>query len=186
MKVQAIRLLLALAVSFCTSGVYANKKSVDSFGVIDMQKVLLTVEEGKVESSRLEKEFREKEVEFKAKKEELDKLTEEYNSQASMLSDEAKMRKQKQIQEMMISFQKDQELVRMDLKRKEFDITQKLALKVAKITQEISKTKNLSLVYEKNNSGIIYAKEAYDLTDEVIEKYNKESLTNLNGAISKK
>ena len=54
------------------------------FGIVDMQQVILSVEEGKVARDALEKEIKAKEAELLKQKEELDKLNKEWKDQGPL------------------------------------------------------------------------------------------------------
>ena len=69
------------------------------FGVVDMQQVILSVEEGKTARSQLEAEIKAKESELGKQKEELDKMNNEWKNQAALLSEDARMKKQQEFQE---------------------------------------------------------------------------------------
>ena len=59
-----------------------------------------------------------------------------------------------------------------EIKQLEAQETQKIALKVAKIVEEVAKKKDLDSVFETNSAGLLYVKNPVNLTEEIMNKYN--------------
>jgi outer membrane protein len=168
---NAKHLILALGASFSTQLLAFQT------GVVDMQRIILTVEEGKIARNQLQKEIEQKEAAFKKQKEELDKMNEDWKKQSSLLSEEARMKKQGEFQEKFMKLRNEEMSLQQEIKGKEMEATQKIATKVTQIVQELGKQKSLDLVFESNTSGIMYAQNPINLTDEVISLYNKNDVT---------
>jgi outer membrane protein len=149
-----------------------------NFALVDMQRTILTVEEGKKARTELEKKIKRKEEELMAKQKELDKLNEDWKKQAHMMSEEAKTRKQKEFQDKVMDLRKFEMSYREELKKEEGQATQKIAMKVAKMVDRIAKEKNLEIVFEANSSGLLYVKDPIDLTEQIIKEYETFSIAN--------
>lgn len=175
---MVLALTLASVVGPIGSGarsVYATEAS--KFGVVDMQSVILTVEEGKAARADLEKQIKEKEKELQKSKEELDKMNESWKSQASILSEEARMAKQKEFQEKFLALRNAEMEFQGEIKRKEQKATQAIAVKVAALVEKMAREKKLTAVFETNSAGLLYLESPVDMTKDVIEKYGKEAKT---------
>ena len=162
-------LFLAGLFIISSSELYAAGK----FGIIDMQAIILKVPEGVEARAALEKEIKAKEAEFTKRRDELDKMNKEWQGQASIMSEEARMNKQKEFQEKFMSLRNDDGAFREEVKRKEQKATQAIAGKVEEIVQKIAKEKALEIVFEVNSSGLLYINQPVDLTKEVIDSYGK-------------
>ena len=57
------------------------------------------------------------------------------------------------------------------MKSKESQATQKIAVKVAKITETLAVAKGLDMVFEASNAGLVYVKDPMDLTPDVIKAF---------------
>ena len=143
------------------------------YGIIDMQAIILNVEEGKTARAELEKEIKGKEGDFTKRREELDKLNKDWQGQAALMSEEARMAKQKDFQEKFMSLRNDEGAFRDDVKRKEQKATQSIAAKVEEIVQKMAKEKGLEVVFEVNSAGLLYINQPVDLTKDVIGAYGK-------------
>jgi outer membrane protein len=164
---------LVLAAGVLTRPVMAD---VGKFGIVDMQQVILSVEEGKVAREALEKEIKAKEAELLKQKEELDKLNKEWKDQGPLLSEEARMKKQQDFQEKFLALRNSEMEFQANIKRKEQKATQEIAVKVAKVVDDIAKTKKLAAVFEANSAGLLYLEAPVDLTQSVITEYSKKSV----------
>lgn len=145
------------------------------FGVLDMQKIILSVEDGKEARAKLEKEIKAKEAEFLEKKKELDQLNQEWQNQSSLLTEEGKLRKQQDFQKKFIDLRNAEGKFQSDIKQRENAETQKIAMKSAKIVEALAKERDLDGVFETGSSGLIYLREPVDLTPSVIAEYEKQS-----------
>ena len=145
------------------------------YAVVDMQAVILNVEEGKTARSDLEKEIKEKEKELLKQKGELDKMNDEWKTKASLLSEEARMNKQKDFQEKFLALRNAEMEFQANIKRKEQKATQTIAVKVAGLVEKIAKERSIEAVFESNSAGLLYLQEPVDLTKEVVDRYAKEA-----------
>lgn len=145
------------------------------YAVVDMQNVILNVEEGKAARSGLEKEIKAKQSELGKRKEELDKMNEEWTKQAPLLNEQARMGKQKEFQEKFMALRNDEMQFQDEIKKKEGQATQKIAMSVTKIVNDMAKSKGFDMVFETSSAGLIYLKDPTDLTKDVIKEYESQS-----------
>lgn len=144
------------------------------FAIIDMQKIILTVNEGKAARSKLEKEIKKKESELQKQKKELDKLNKAWKEQAPLLSESARIKKQQEFQEKFINLRNQEMTFQAEIKRKEQQATQDIAIKVTKLASDIAKTNKYDMVFETSSSGLIYLKDPIDITTKVVSAYEKK------------
>ncbi|MBC7660100.1 MAG: OmpH family outer membrane protein [Chitinophagaceae bacterium] len=145
------------------------------YAVVDMQAVILNVEEGKTARSALEKEIKDKQAELGKRKSELDKMNEEWTKQAPLLNEQARMTKQKEFQEKFMGLRNDEMAFQDEIKKKEGTATQKIAIAVTKLVNDIAKAKNFDVVFETSSAGLIYLKDPTDLTKDVIAAFEAQS-----------
>jgi outer membrane protein len=149
----------------------------DQYGVVNMQQIILTVSEGKAARAELEKEIKAKETELLKQKKELDAMNEDWKKQAPLLSEEARISKQKTFQEKFLALRQQEMGFQAQIKRKEQLATQKLAVKIAKVVETIAKQKKLKAVFELNSAGLLYLEKPVDLTKDVVTVYEKQHKT---------
>ena len=168
MRKITVNLLALLLTGLGSSTVYGQKT-----GILNMQQVILGVDEGKKERGLLEGEIRAKQSELQEQKAMLDKMNREWKEKAPLLSEQARLKKQQEFQEKFVELRNAEMRFQGEIKRREAQATQKIALKVQKIVEEQAKLRKLDIVHETNSSGILYIKDPVDLTKEVIDTYNE-------------
>lgn len=176
---------LALAALVLTPRALADAPT-GKFGVVDMQQVILSVEEGKQARAALETEIKAKETELQKSKEELDKMNKEWKNQAALLSEDARMKKQQEFQEKFLALRNAEMEFQANIKRKEQKATQTIAVKVAQVVDQIAKSKKLTAVFETNSAGLLYLESPVDLTQDVITEYSKRPIAKVDDKKSTK
>jgi outer membrane protein len=175
MNTNVIAVSLFTLLSLFVSGQPLKAESAGKYGVVDMQSVILSVEEGKAARASLEKEIKAKESELTKKKEELDKLNKEWKEQAALLSEDARMKKQQDFQEKFMALRNQEMEFQSEIKRKEQKATQEIAIKVAQVVEKLARDKKLVAVFETNSAGLLYLENPIDLSQEVITEYGKKA-----------
>lgn len=142
--------------------------------VIDVDRIFMESAAGKEAIAKIKK-FRDKKIE-EAKKyeEEIANLEKELLEQRFTLSEEKFKSKQKQLEDKRIAYQRfkdDTERQIKDMQEEEF---KKIEERVFPIINEIGKEKNIALIFNKFNSGLVYADERVDITDEVLLRFNTQ------------
>lgn len=166
-----IRSLIAVLALALTSVAHADDAL--KIGVVDMQKALQTVDAGKKAKSQLEKEFNAKKAELEKEQAALQKMGEEFKKQSLVLNDEARAKKQAELQEKFGKFQENTQKSQMMIQQKEQELTQPIIVKLRALIADLAKQKKLTLVLEKNENTVLYSQEKDDLTAEVITAFNK-------------
>ena len=174
MKKQSI--LAALGMVMSMSLVAGNALAADptvKIGTVDMQKALQSVESGKKAKSQLEKDFNAKKKELQTEEASIKKMTEEFKKQSLVMSDEARAKKQAELQERILKFQELTGRSQVEIQQKERELFQPIFTKLRSIIAEMAKKKEYTVILEKNENNVLYSLEKDDLTDEVISTYDK-------------
>ena len=159
------QLVVVIAMSLVSSVVRAEEFKM---AVVDMQKALQTVDAGKTAKARLEKEFESKKKEFQS-----EEAT--FKKQQLVMSNEARMKKQQELQERQMKLQELVQRSQAEIATKEQEMTRPLVNKLREIIAETAKKKNFTVILEKNENTVLYHQEKDDITDEVIEQFNKKN-----------
>jgi outer membrane protein len=144
-------------------------------GIVDMQKALQTVDAGKKAKSQLEKEFNAKKKELQAEEAQIKKLGEEFKKQSLVLSDEARAKKQAELQERFMKFQEMTARAQQEIQAKEQELTAPLVSSLRTIIADLAKKRGLSVVLEKNENTVLFSMEKDEITEEVIQTFNKQN-----------
>ena len=145
-----------------------------TLGLIDVQKVIVSVSEGKKVMKQLEKEFNKKKSELQKEEEGIKKLQADYQKQSLVLSDDAKQKKQREIQESIMQLQQKTMGYQKEIQEMERKLKQPIVEKIEKIVEEVSKAEGVAMTFEAGASPVLYAESKKDLTEQVIKAYDKK------------
>jgi len=159
---------LALATLLLAAPAAAETK----IGYVDFQRALNEVDEGKAAQGTLKKDFEEKQKQLDKDKTDLDRMQAEFEKQAAVLSEEARRDKAIEIQKRMAEAQGKLLGFQKELADRERVVTRGIFDKMVAITREIADAEGFTVVFEKNDAGIVVAPASLDLTNELVRKYN--------------
>ena len=173
MQVNKVVVLLGLA-AVLLWGPAAQDEPI-KIGVVDIDQAISSTEEGKAAREEFARKQREAEAEVQPMYERYKELEDELKAKKFVLSDEALFQKQLDLAEMRNQIEnKMKELegqLKVDQKRLEGPLTAKLI----GIIEDIGKTRGFTMILRRGTPGVLYTREALDITDLVIEKYNAKS-----------
>ncbi len=154
--------------------------------IVDFQKALNSVEEGKAAKAKLKKEFDDKQKDLDARKVRLDKLQGEIEGlQKQMQSGLLKQDQQAQIidkgRKLEGDFRKQLEEFtdlgkkhQQEIGEKEMKATQDILGRLKGLVQDIGRQEAFTLVLEQSASGLVYASTYTDVTEKLIQAYNSK------------
>jgi outer membrane protein len=171
-KVPKAVVLLALA-ALLIWGTAAEDTAV-KVGIVDIDQAISSTEEGKSAREEFARKQREAESALQPMLDRYRELEEDLKAKKFVLSDEALFQKQLDLAEMRNTIQnKMKELegqLQVDQKRLEGPLTKKLV----DIIEATGKDKGFTMIFRRGAPGLLYSREALDITDLVIEKYNQK------------
>jgi outer membrane protein len=155
---------IAMALSFSVAAAKIAK--------VDVQKVLLTVDEGKKVRATLKKKFDEKQGIIKKEEDKIRKMQQDFQKQSLVMNDKAKVKKQKEIEKNIMELQQKTMTFQQEIQQEENKLKKPILEKVRKVIEDISKKGGYDMVFEVSTSPI-YVKEVTDITTQVVKAYNK-------------
>jgi outer membrane protein len=140
--------------------------------VIDVDQLVQNSAAGKESMTRLKKVQDEKVAERKKMTEDLQALQKQLEAQRATLSEAKVADLQKQIEDRGIAlrrFDEDAQQQLEEAKRKELGALEK---QLMPIIQELGREMKLQLIFNKFQSGLVFADESLDITDQVLRRFN--------------
>ncbi len=169
MQPKAILSALAVAAVLCPAVASAADLKI---GYVDLQKALSEVEEGKAAKAVLKKDFDEKQKELDRKQEELKRMRADLDKQSVVMSDQARREKEEEFQRKAMETQGRFLELQKDLSGREREMTRGIFERMSVIIREIAEAEGFTMIFEKTDSGLLYAPPALDISNELIRKYN--------------
>jgi outer membrane protein len=164
---RASRFLIAAAFLLCGSSAFAEDLK---FGYVDMQRALNETEDGRKAKATLKKEFDQKQKELDEQQAQLKKDIEDLDKKRTLLPADKLREKEAELRTRLEKVQQTYMRHQQDLTGKEQKETGKIFERMTRIVQKIAAAENLSLIVDK--SALIFAKPHFDLTNELIRRYN--------------
>ena len=143
-----------------------------SVAVIDIQRVVTDSDAGKEALGKLQQLQEAKIAEGRAIQEQTDALREQLSKQQFTLTEAKVSELTKQIEDLGIAMRRFQ-----DDAQRELDEARRTALGgleelILPVIDQVGKERNMTLIFNKFQAGLVYADEAVDITDEVIRRFN--------------
>jgi outer membrane protein len=139
-------------------------------GYVDVQRAVMSVEEGKSVKKKLETFAKKKKEELEKAQDDLKTRKEELEKQASLMPDDLKRKKVTEFQQKVAEFQEAYLKSEKELATKQAELSKPILEKLEKIINALAKEQNYDVIVEK--SAVLFAKNNFDLTDEIIGRYN--------------
>lgn len=143
-------------------------------GLVDIQKVITTIKEGKNVQKNLEKSFNDKKALLKKDEDKIKKAQEDYKKQSMVLAEAARMNKERDLQEMMMKLQNKTMEYQREIQKMEQDMKKPILEKLRPIIDEVSKANKVAMTFELSAAPIVYAENKIDISDDVIKAYDKK------------
>jgi len=159
----------ALLICFSSQASLANVK----IGVVDMQRAIQSVNQGKKAKANLEKEFNKKKVELEAEEKSIVSLRDEYQKKSLVMNEQTRSKKQAELQQKFMAYQQKVMESQKMIQEREAQLTQPIIEKMKGVIDAKAKEKGYTTVLEKSSNIVLYSQAGDDLTDEVIADFNK-------------
>lgn len=173
MQVHKAFVLLGLA-AILVWGTAAQDDGV-RIGVVDIDQAISSTTEGKAAREEFARKQRDAEAKVQPMIEKYQALEEDLKQKKFVLSDEALFQKQLDLAQMRNEIEtKMKELetqLQLDQKRLEGPLTKKLV----EVIESVGKDSGFTIIMRRGSPGLLYTREALDITDQVIKKYNQKS-----------
>ena len=141
--------------------------------VIDVNKVLTSSAAGKAAYDKLKKMQDERMERAKGMDDELKKLNSDLETKRLSLSEDKVTEIQKQIADKRISMQRYAQDAEREIGEARDKELMALEAKIKPVIDTIGKEMGLAAIFNKFESGLVYASDAVDITDTVIKRFNE-------------
>ena len=166
------KVLLTIAAAALAAPMFAQTSVPARMAVIDVQRVLTTSNPGKAAYERLKKMQEDRIERAKTMDEDLRKLDADINAKKLSLSEDKVTEMQKQLADKRIAMQRYAQDADREVGEARDRALAELETKIKPIIDAMGKEMGLAAIFNKFESGLIYASDAIDLTDNVIKRLN--------------
>jgi len=164
--------MMCAAIAVLVTGFAIPAVAQTKVAVIDVQRVVSESDPGKEALQKLAGLRDAKAQEGQGLQQELQALRDQFSKQQFTLSEEKLEELQKQIQDKGIALQRFQDDATRELEEARTRELGRLEQQIMPIINEIGQERGLTLIFNKFQSGLVYADDTVDITDEVIRRFN--------------
>jgi len=168
------KVLITIAVAALAAPMFAQSAP-NRVAVIDVQRVLTTSTAGKAAYEKLKKMQDDRITRAQKMDEEIRNLDTEINTKKLSLSEDKLTDLQKQLSDKKISMQRYAQDADREVGEARDRELQALEAKIKPVIDSIGKEMGLAVIFNKFESGLVYASEAIDITETVIKRFNDAS-----------
>lgn len=166
------KVLISMAVAALAATPMFAQGAPSRIAVIDVQKVLQQSTAGKQAYEKLKKMQDDRIAKAKKMDEEIASLDNDINSKKLSLSEDKLADMQKQLSDKKIAMQRYAQDADREVGEARDRELMALEAKIKPVIDQMGKEMGLAMIFNKFESGLVYASEAIDITDSVIIKFN--------------
>jgi outer membrane protein len=153
---------------FLCNAVYAA--DVAKIGVVDLQRLMETSEQGKAAQAKIKEQKDKMELELKQKGAEIEELRKQLERESMVMSKEKRAEKGRETRIKLNDFKTLQKSYRAELQALENKLVSALRKDILQLTEEIGKKEGYLLII--NNFSVMYSPGSIDITDRLIKELN--------------
>ncbi len=146
----------------------AKIPSVEKIAIVDLQKVLQGTRQGKAARRKMERSAA-------AKQKKLDKMQKDLEGKvkaAAKLSGPERAKAEQRLQQSYVEMQQMAFSLQQDLSAQESKLLSEMYRKIQAIVAKIARKRGIDLVLVRDPGTVVFAKDAYDITRDIIEAYD--------------
>lgn len=166
-------LLVVAAVAVLGWGLGAKDDRI-TIGVVDLDQAITSTNEGRQAREEFDRKKRLHEQALIPLMEQYQEGLKEFEAKKFVLSDDAKFQKQLDMAELQNQIENKRKEIQGQLQVDRERLIAPLRTKLINIVEEVGREENFSLIIHRGAPGIMYTKEALDVTELIIEKFNKK------------
>ena len=164
---------LSLGMFIVSAGLALGDEGV-KIGFVDIKKVLDISEAGKGARNQMALQMEKIRKEIVGKERELEKLKEDLEKRGAVMSETARLDKERDFQLKLRDLQHFRQDVEQEFKLKDQDLTRQILRSIGPIISKIAEEKKFTLILEKNDPAVAYSSNTLDLTQEVIKIFDQQ------------
>jgi len=166
--------VLLIAWAFCLFGFSQTSygAEVAKIGIVDFQRIIDTSNAGKRSAAEIKNQGKKMEQILQEKEAEVEELKKNLEQKALVMSQEAREEKERMFRIKANDLNSLKKRYLDTLKEMNLKLSNRIKADVFKIVEETGKRGGYLLILEKRVGGVLYAPNAIDVTDKIIEEYN--------------
>lgn len=165
------RIVLGLVLCLMAASAAAEEARI---GIVDLEQAITGTAEGQSAREELERRVREAEAQLQPLVDQLKAMFEEVEAKQFVLSEDAMRQKRLEVAELRNKIENRKREVEGQLQVDRERLIGPLRDKLNGIILDIGRKEGFSLILQRGTPGVMYTREALDITDKVVEAFNQK------------
>jgi len=171
MKREIRAVIVVLLASVVVWSLAAQDAAV-KIGVVDVEQAILSTTDGKAAREEFQRKEKAAQDELKPLVERFKALQGELEGKKYVLSDEALFEKQTGLLELRNKIENKTKELQGDLKIQQGKLEAPLKAKLVRVVEKVGRDRGFTVILARDTPGVIYTREALDITDDVVSRFN--------------
>ncbi len=144
-------------------------------GYVDAQKILDNTKAGKKSKESMEEFIKSRQKIIDLDENEIKQLQEDLQRQGAVLSPDARREKEESLQRKVVDYQRRAGEMNKEVQNKKKEVLDKFNAELEGVVKKVAEGGGYSFVIDRNAEGgvLLYGKESFNLTDEVVKEFEK-------------
>jgi outer membrane protein len=168
------KFILAGALALLVAWTTAAQDEGIKIGIVDLSQAINATEEGKAAREEMNRKQRDAQQQVQPLVDQHKTLEEELKGKRYVLSDEALFAKQADLLELRNKIESKLKELEGQLKIDQGRLEAPLVAKLREIVQAVGKEQGFTVIMDRQTPGLVYSREALDITDQVTARFNKK------------
>lgn len=169
--IAAVAVLAAFCFSAVSSSLAADALKI---GIFDIQKILAESQTVKGYRQRIEKDLEPRKKALADKQQLARQLEETLKIDGPSMTTAARRIAQDQLSSAMLQVKMMNEDINLEYQRINQELTQQAVDEIFETARDIASKEDYSVIFEKNQAGVIYLKNRLDITEKIIKSYDSK------------
>ncbi len=166
---------LSVVVGIIALGWLGSVWAADSkIAYVDIQRAVNESNAGKEAKKAITKDVEKFQRLVAEKQKELQTMKESFEKQTLLLTPDARANKEKEYQHKLREFQRWGEDSQNEINQKRMEMERNISVALLKVIQKMGTDEGYTLILDKNESIVLFASKAIDITDRVIKAYDTQ------------
>jgi outer membrane protein len=143
-------------------------------GVVDLQRALNESDAGKKAREEFKVDVDKLQASLKRQKDDIEELKEQIEKKASVMKESERETLGEDYRKKLRDFERAYKDSQADLQKRDADLTASLIAELQEIIVDYGQRESYTLLLESNSSGVLYGGKEIDVTEAIIEEYNRK------------
>jgi outer membrane protein len=167
-------LIVVAAVALLGWGLGAKEDRI-TIGIVDLDQAITSTNEGRAAREEFDRKKRQAEARLIPLMEQYQEGLKEFEAKKFVLSDDARFQKQLDMTELQNQIENQRKEIQGQLQVDRERLIAPLRNKLIDVVEEVGRDQGFSLILHRQAPGLMYSKEVLDVTELIIERFNKKS-----------